>query len=285
MDGAFFQLASLTLQATSDPSAHEALNQRLGKALELTTYGKELADQESELRAAAESLKETGEELTREALLELLIEAPSDKRILALVNLTRPALDYQFFQELTERIDAAEGDEAEGLIALRSRVLEIIQQLDQVQEARAAQATSLLRSLIETENLDQALQTALPLIDNLFLSILESNIQAAKEDDDQATLTKLETIHERIQQWIKKSLPPGLLLAQEIIEIQDEDQAIALLNESSQKIDEQFLGTLIAAAERFEEDEAEEDAQRVRVLYREAIRLSMQEKMKAENSE
>jgi len=41
---------------------------------------------------------------------------------------------------------------------------------------------------------------------------------------------------------------------------------------------------LIAAAERFEDDEAEEDAQRVRKLYRQAIRLSMREKMKAENS-
>jgi len=198
MDAAFFQLASLTLQATNDRRAHEALNQRLGTALELTTYGKELAAQEAELRAAAESLKEAGEELDRKAILELLVEAPNDRRILALVNLTRPALDYSFFQELTERIDSAEGDEAERLIALRSRILEITQQIDQVQEARAAQATSLLRSLLVTENLDQALQTALPLIDNLFLSILEANIQAAKEADDQATLTKLKTIHENI---------------------------------------------------------------------------------------
>jgi hypothetical protein len=244
-----------------------------------------LAAQEAELRAAAESLKEAGEELTRDAILNLLIEAPNDRRILALVNLTRPALDYQFFQELTERIDAAEGDETERLIALRTRVLELVQQIDQVQEARAAQATSLLRSLLETENLDQALQTALPLIDNLFLSILESNMQAAKEADDQVLLTKLDAIHERIQQWIKQSLPPGLLLAQEILEIQDEDQAITFLAESSQKIDEDFLGSLIAAAERFEENEAEEDAQRVRKLYREAVRLSMREKMKPEKSE
>ncbi|UCF59655.1 MAG: hypothetical protein JSV37_07750, partial [Anaerolineaceae bacterium] len=152
-------------------------------------------------------------------------------------------------------------------------------------EARAAQATSLLKSLLETENLDQALQTALPLIDNLFLTILEANIQAAKEAGDQEMLTKLEAIHERIQQWIKDSLPPGLLLAQEILEIQDEDQAVALLTEDPAKIDDQFLSSLIAAAERFDEEEAEEDAQRVRKLYREAVKLSMREKMKAENPE
>ena len=109
--------------------------------------------------------------------------------------------------------------------------------------------------------------------------------KAAKEAGDQAMLSKLETIYERIQQWIKKSLPPGLLFAQEILEIQDEDQAIALLVESSHKVDEEFLGSLIAAAERFEEGGAEEDAQRVRKLYREAISLSMREKMKAGNSE
>ncbi|UCF61406.1 MAG: CpXC domain-containing protein, partial [Anaerolineaceae bacterium] len=103
MDATFFQLASLTLQATSDPKAYEALNQRLGVALEHTSYGKELSDQEAELRAAAESLKEAGEELDRKGILDLLIQAPNDRRIMALVNLTRPALDYSFFQELTSR--------------------------------------------------------------------------------------------------------------------------------------------------------------------------------------
>ncbi len=285
MDAVFFQLAGLTLQATSDPKAYEALNLRLSKALELTTYGKELAAQEAELRAAAESLKEAGEELDRKAILDLLIQAPNDRRILALVNLTRPALDYSFFQELTTRIDSAEGDESKKLIDLRSRILEITQEIDKVQEARVAQATSLLRSLVETENLDQALLTALPLIDNLFLTILEANIKAAKEADDQEMLTKLETIHERIQQWIKDSLPPGLLLAQQILEIQDHDQAVALLGEDSAKIDEQFLSSLITAAERFEEEGSDEDAQRVRGLYREAVKLSMREKMKADHSE
>jgi hypothetical protein len=285
MDAGFFQLASLTLQATSDPRAREALNVRLEKALELTSYGKDLAAQEAELRAAAESLKESGEELTREIILDLLIQAPNDQRIMALINLTRPALDYPFFQELTERIDATEGDEREKLTALRTRILEICGQIDKLQEARAAQATSLLRSLMETEDLDQAFQTAIPLIDNLFLTILEANIQAAKEADDQESLAKLETILARVQEWIRQSLPPGLLLAQQIIEIEDEQQAIALLAESSQKIDEQFLGSLISAAERFEEDKAEEEAQKVRRLYREAIKLSMREKMKAKNSE
>ena len=113
------------------------------------------------------------------------------------------------------------------------------------------------------------------------------SIEVEPEDEvsEGTLLAKLETIYERIQQWIKESLPLGLLFAQEILEIQDEDQAIALLTESSDKIDEEFLGSLIATAERFEEDEAEGDAQRVRKLYREGIRLSMREKMKASNSE
>jgi hypothetical protein len=285
MDAGFFQLASMTLQATGDPRAREALNIRLEKALELTTYGKDLAAQEAELRAAAESLKEAGEGLTRETILDLLIQAPNDQRVMALINLTRPALDYPFFQELTERIDAAEGDRREKLTALRARILEICEQIDQLQEARAAQATSLLRSLMETEDLDQAFQTAIPLIDNLFLTILEANIQAAEEADDQESLAKLETILARVQEWIKQSLPPGLLLAQQIIEIEDEQQAIALLAESTQKIDEQFLGSLISAAERFEEDKAEEEAQKVRRLYREAIKLSMRDKMETKDSE
>jgi hypothetical protein len=67
--------------------------------------------------------------------------------------------------------------------------------------------------------------------------------------------------------------------------MEDEEQALTRLADSAQNIDEQFLGSLISTAERFEEDLAEGDAERVRRLYREAVKISMKAKMGIQESE
>lgn len=201
LDEMFFQLASLTLQATKDPQAREAVNHRIQQGLIFSSYGRKIQAQEAELQAAVESLGKVGADLSREDILKLMVEAPSDDRVVALVNLTRPALDYSFFMLLAEQINSAEGDEQERLTALRERILDLTQQIDKLQEARVARAASLLKSMVEAQDLDQALQSALPLIDDLFISILQANIQAAKEGNDQERLLKLETIDLRINSF------------------------------------------------------------------------------------
>jgi len=279
LDEMFFQLASLTLQATKDPQAREAVNHRIQQGLIFSSYGQKIQAQEAELQAAVESLGKVGADLSREDILELLVEAPSDDRVVALVNLIRPALDYSFFMLLAEQIDSAEGNEQELLSALRERILDLTQQIDKLQEARVARSASLLKSIVEAQDLDQALQSALPLIDDLFISILQANIQAAKEGNDQEKLLKLETIDIRIKELILQSLPQGIQYAQEILSIDDEDDTTSLLEDSPDRIDDQFLGALIATAERLEEAEDRSGAERVRRLFRQALRLSMKAKL------
>ncbi len=281
LDSSFFQLASLTLQVTNDPRAQQAASIRLEQALDLSSFGKRLKMQEAELQAAAESLKEAGEGLTREKILDLLIKAPNKERVVALVNLTRPALDYTFFQDLTERIDKEEGESKERLQDLRQRILEVTEQIDKVQEARAAQAAALLKSLVEAEDLDTALQSALPMVDELFLGILEANIRATKERGQDETLTRLEMIRDRIQAMIQQTLPPSLQLAQQLLGMKDESQAQTLLEKSPDLIDEQFLNTLMATADRFEKSGEDENADWMKTLYRLALRISMKAKLKS----
>ena len=282
LDSSFFQLASLTIQVTNEPQAQHAASIRLERALELSSFGKRLKMQEAELEAATESLKAAGEGLTREKILDLLIEAPNQERVVALVNLTRPALDYTFFQDLTERIDGEEGASKERLQELRQRILEITEQIDKVQEARTAQTAALIKSLVEAEDLDASIQSALPMVDDLFLGILEANIRVAKERGQDETLARLEMIRDRIQTMIQESLPPNLQLAQKLLSTKDENQAQTLLEGSPDLIDDQFLNTLMATADRFEKSGEDENADWMKTLYRLALRISMKAKLKGE---
>ncbi|MFQ5921552.1 MAG: CpXC domain-containing protein [Anaerolineales bacterium] len=276
LDERFFQLAALSLQTTDDESARTAATQKLESALQLSSYGQRLADREAELRSAAASLREAGDDLTREKLLELLVEAENDDRVQAIVSLVRPGLDYSFFQLLTERIDQAEDEESKRLAALRKRLLELTEEIDQAQEARLAQVSNLVSSLVHAEDLAQALQAALPAIDELFLTVLQANIRGAEESGDQQLLERLKDIEGKLNTAIMNSLPPNLRLAQRVLETEDEQEAQRVLDQSVELIDDQLLGALLTTSQRLEEAHDKEGAERLRRLHRHALRLSMQ---------
>ncbi len=279
LDEEFYQLAALSLQSASDESARIAATQQLEAVLQMSAYGKQLAEREAELRAAAESLREAGEDLTREKLLELLVDAKNDDRVEAIVSLARPGLDYSFFQLLTERIDQTEGEESEHLSALRQRLLELTEEIDKAQEARLARVSNLIGSIAQSDDLDQAIQAALPVIDELFMAVLQANIRGAEESGDQELLVKLKEIEAKLNTAIMDSLPPNLRIAQQILETEDEEEAMRILDDSAELIDDQLLGALMTTSQRLEEADDKDAAERLRHLHRYALRLSMRSKI------
>lgn len=281
LDQAFFQLASLALQSIDDERVVNAAAQRLDRAIRLSSVGADIQAQEEELRAAAEQLREMGEGLTRESLLDLLVDAPNDQRVSALVNLVRPALDYTFFQMLSDKIEAAQVEEADRLKALREQILEITEAIDQAQQARAEQSANLLRTLIEADDLDQALKAVLPAVDDMFLGTLQANLAAARERGNEQATKRLEEIESRLTEMIQQSLPPSLALAQEVLDTEDIDKAKQILADSADRIDDQLLGALMGTASRLEEAGQTEQAERLKALHRHAAGLLMRRKMKS----
>jgi len=279
LDAGFFQLASLALQTAREPQANKAAAKRLEAALSLSSLGERIQAQEAEVRLAAESLRQTGEGLTREKLVDLFIDAPNDDRVLALANLTGPALDYSFFQLLSDRIDKSAGEKKERLAALRARILDITQELDKAQEARAAQAAAELRSIMEADDLSAAVKQALPMIDELFLGILQANLRAASERKETAVADRLTEIDRLIRQAVREALPPSLQLAQEILGMDDEAEATSRLEASIDQIDERLLSALMSSAQRMEQEGQAAQADRFRRLHRHALRLAMRTRM------
>jgi hypothetical protein len=281
LDANFFQLASLTIQTTPDKQAVIAAAQRIESALRLTSFGKQLAAQEEELRAAAESLNQYKDKLTRKVILDLCIDAPDENRVSALVSLIRPAMDYEFFSLLTNRIDSSSGDQKTRIINLRKQLLELTEEIDNIEKARVAQAGSLLQALVNTPetDLDNAIKEVLPMIDQRFLSILQANIHASEEQNDRSLLEQLRKLDQRIHDIILESMPAGIQFAQKIINIEDEAEAIKTIKASADQIDDEFLNTLISASKRFEESGDTKQAERLNRLYRRSLRASMRAKM------
>jgi hypothetical protein len=284
LNDTFFQLATLAMGSVPEERGRAGLAQRIDQILTLSSLGKRLQEQQEELRAAEESLRAAEGGLTRQALLELYVQAPSQGRVEALAGLTRPGMDYEFFQLLTERIDAAQGEEQERLSSLRQQLLEITQRIDQAQQARVAAAAQLLKALLEAPDLDAALQDALPMIDDLFLGLLEANLRAVRERGDLEGSARLQLVSDRIQEAIRQALPAGLRLAQQVLETQDEAQAEALITGSPDLVDDEFLSALMSAAQQLEARGEKDFAARLRRLHRLGLRTSMRTRLKAGDS-
>ncbi|HEY71287.1 MAG TPA: hypothetical protein G4O08_11970 [Anaerolineae bacterium] len=281
IDATFLQIANLTIQSTRDQRAREFAAQQLERALGYSTLGKEIKAQEESLLAAAESLRAIGSELTHDKLLEIVLEAPDENRVEALVSLARPAFDYTFFQLLSARIDEAADKDKERLTDLRNRILKHTERLDEMQRERLERVGMRLQALIQAEDLETALAEALPYVDELFLSVLQANLAAAKEQGDQATFQRLEEIDHLLSEAIRASLPPGLRFVQELLETPNPDEARAKLEASVEKIDDQFLNGLTSTIQRLEAAGEAEKAKQLGELYGLALRLSMRSKMKA----
>jgi len=279
LGAAFFQLAAVAIQSAPDERAALAAEQKLEAVLRASSYGKRLAEQEAELRAAADSLRAAGAELTRERLLELILQAPGPDRVAAFASLARPALDYEFFSLLSNRIEQDQGGDKERLNGIRQQLLEITQEIDRVQEARMAQSAALLKSIAGSADLEQAVAAALPYIDDLFMGILQANLKAAADRGDQQTLQRLQELDGVIQGLLQQAMPPGLQLADQVLQANDLQQARQLLEASPDKIDEQTLGALLGAAQRQEQANEGEQSAELRELHRLALRLSMQARM------
>src|SRR5215217_3355222 len=104
----FSRLAQSAAQSGQEPVARAMVDLQK-QLLEETEFGRGLKESVGELEAATKTLQEMGQALTREKLLDMVIDAPSDARVKAYVSLARGGMDYQFFQMLTERIDKASG--------------------------------------------------------------------------------------------------------------------------------------------------------------------------------
>jgi hypothetical protein len=280
MDNEFFSLLSRLIETSlmgGDQEAARQLSELQRNLLPLTTLGRQVQEQSKEVEAAVASLQAAGQGLTREKLLDLVLEAPNETRVSALVSLARPGMDYQFFQLLSDRIERARGDGRSRLVKLREQLLELTRQVDQQMEARRQTAQQLLNSILQSEDITEATLQSLPGIDDFFLTELNQALETAQRDGDAATLEKLEKMVQVLQQV---SAPPGYQLIEELLEAPDEQARSQILEANQDQITPEFMDTLIGVVNQVQSGEDREMAERIRGVHRQVLRFSMQANMK-----
>lgn len=248
-----------------------------------TEYGRKLQESVKEMEAAAKSLQDAGQGLTREKLLEIILEAPNDDRLRALVSLARTGMDYVFFQNLTEQIDKAKAEGRKRLEALREKLLDYVNEVDRQLEARFKQAQDFVEQLLAQEDVARATRDNIQGFTQDAVEVVQTLLRQASEKNDYARMGKLQKIVEVIQE--ASAPPPEVAFIEQLIQAPDEAAIEKMLAANEAMIDDGFMEALSGLAAQMDAQagqgnaEAKALAERLDAVYKTALKYSMKKKM------
>lgn len=239
LDYEFFLLLTASIEEASQ-EGNEALSGQLtalrAKLLELTG-------------APGVPLPEDMEgEMTLDELIQELVAHKDEEDFKALVAVVRPLLDYQFFQALTGQIEAAQGkgeeEQAKELAELRSKILDLVDELDRESKEAIERANTLLRQILDSEDMLAAAEENLEQIDGMALPLLELNIRASREAGQEGMAEKLQTLQEHIVSLLEARMPPEMRLINRLLSAEEAEERQELLQEGAELVDDRFLQLL-----------------------------------------
>ena len=286
-DEQFFALFSRLLQAGAQ-SGQEQLAKQMSdlqkQLLTETEYGRKLQEQVGELEAAAKSLQEAGQGLTREKLLDMMIQAPSDARLRAYVSLARNGMDYTFFQNLTEMIDKASGDQRKKLEDLRTKLLDFTNEIDKQLEARYKQSRELVEKLLAQEDVAKATRDNLQSFTQDAVEMVQTMLRQASEKNDYARMGKLQKMIEVLEE--ASAPPPEVAFIEQLLDAPDESAIEKMLSENASVVNDGFMEALNGLVAQIDAQagqgnaEAKAVADKLQKVYKTALKFMMKQKMK-----
>ena len=285
-DEQFFALFSRLAQSAAGSGQGQQVAQGLidlqNQLLEETEYGRQLKESVGELEAAQKSLQEAGKGLTREKLLDIVLESPNDARLQAYVSLARGGMDYQFFQLLSDKIDKASDDEKSKLEATREKLLELTNEVDKQIEARYKQAQELVESIISQDDVVKAIQDNIQNITQDVVDITNQMLRQASEKNDYARMGKLQKMIEVLKQ---ASTPPEVEFIEHLLDAPDDATLDKMLEDNQEMINDEFMQALVGLVAQVDQaaeqgnPEASALSEKLSKLYKTAMKFSMKKNM------
>lgn len=277
----FSRLAQSAAASGQEPVARAMVDLQ-NQLLEETEYGRGLKESVGELEAATKSLQDAGQGLTREKLLDLVIESPNEARMRAFVSLARGGMDYQFFQILSDKIDKASGEEKTKLESIREKLLDLTNEVDRQMETRYKQAQEFVESLLAQEDVVQAVQENLDRFTQDAVEIVNQLLRQASEKNDYTRMGKLQKMVEVLRE---ASTPPEVAFIEQLLDAPDDAALDKMLGDNSALINDQFMEALIGLVAQVDQaaeqgnPEAKALSEKLSKVYKTALKFSMKRNM------
>jgi hypothetical protein len=284
-DEQFFALFSRLAQSAAgsgqEPVARAMVDLQ-NQLLEETEFGRGLKESVGELEAATKTLQEAGQGLTREKLLDIVLQSPGDARLRAYASIARGGMDYQFFQMLSERIDKATGDEKARLESIREKLLDFTNEIDKQMEARYKQAQDFVESLLAQDDVVKAVRDNLNNFTQDAVDVVNQMLRQASEKNDYTRMGKLQKMVEVLREV---STPPEVAFIEQLLDAPDEATVSQMLDANKDLLNDQFMEALIGLVAQVDQaaeqgnPEARALGDKLSKVYKTALKFSMQKNL------
>nr|MBN1229464.1 CpXC domain-containing protein [Anaerolineae bacterium] len=245
------------------------------KLLDTTEAGQEVKAQQEALAEASEDLQALGEGITRKQFVDLIVRAAGDDiKIAAYASLGRGLLDYSTFQLLTERIDSVRTEEErERLSGARDILLSVAAEFEKRSRAIVERAVDTLKMLIQSPDLTQAIVNNVERIDDVFLSVLQANLEEARKAGNVEVSSRLKQIRDTVMQILEAAAPPELRLMNALLSAESDSAALDLLHSRSDELSPDLAEVMGELVEQLRDAGNTSAAERLHMLWEETLRI------------
>jgi len=286
-DAEFFAIFSRLAEgvvASGQEQAAKQVEEIQKQLLAETEYGRNIITQNNEIQEAVKTLQAAGKGLDREKLMQILVDAPNEFRLSALVSLTRPGLDYMFFQGLTEWIDKTSGEERKKLEDLRTKLLDMTRKIDQRVEEEVKKANALLDTILKSEDILKTTTEHLPEMGEVFIQVLNQALQDANQKNDAERMPKLQQVVSVLQE--ASAPPPELKLLDELLDAPDETELQKRIESHTDEMSPELTSVIASVISQTEgksgQKATKEEAQmleKLQMVYKAVLKHSMKKNL------
>ncbi len=194
-------------------------------------------------------------------------EVDGEEIVATLAMAATPLLDYEFLLRVSERIDASSSDDERARLEdIRALVLEVQEQQQQNRTSVAQQTQAVLQEVLQASDTAAKLEELSDYIDENFLALLATQIQAAEQKGATAAVRRFTSVYEQALTLVQGNLPPELQLINQLLGAQDPSAARALLKENRQLLNKEFLASLSSLEAEMRSGNRSELADRLKSL-------------------
>ena len=277
----FSRIAQNAMQSGQEPIAR-ALIDLQKQLLDETAFGRQLKESVAEVETAQKILQDAGQTLTREKLLDFVIESTNDARIRAYVSLARGGMDYTFFQNLSDRIEKSTGEEKAKLESIREKLLGFTAEVDKQLEARFKQAQDFVETLLKQEDVEKATRDNIEAFSQDAFEVVNQLLRQASEKNDYTMMDKLQKMVQVLQE--ASAPPPEIAFIEQLLQTPNNEAVEQMLSENDEMVNQQFVEALSGLIAQIESQgdsnpEAQAMSGKLSEIYKVALKRVMKKNM------
>lgn len=208
------------------------LRQRL---LPLTEVGRKALEAENRMREELQA--------TKAELLKRMLETRDQTELDDLVRTGRAFMDYAFFQEIADKIEASPRD-AKRLTQRRSDILAISERQDEEDRKMLGERAEFLKKILQAADPATALRSEPGLLDDAFFTVLQANVQAAARAGQTQAVNTLQRLGSMAMEVIRDNAPPMIKLVNSLLEAETAEERQKLLDGRPELITSELADTL-----------------------------------------